>query len=259
MNIIQFIINSYAQFFDGAMWIELFTNPVNWGLIGTLVVMEGLLSADNAIALAVQVKHLPDKQRKKALMYGLWGAYLFRFIAIGIGTALVKLWWVKLIGGLYLVWMAVKFFKEYFEKKRKGDTEEDGEEVEENHKLDGLAKYIGVFWATVATVEMMDIAFSVDSVLAAFGVSDNVGILLLGGMLGILMMRGVAQAFTIVMEKVPELEQTAYILIAFIGIKMLLTIVHIEIGHGIFFAFVIVAILGTFVISAMNKKKHVTE
>lgn len=253
MEILNLILDTYAQFFDMQMWIDIFTNPVNWGLIGTLVVMEGLLSADNAIALAVQVKHLPEKQRKKALMYGLWGAYFFRFLAIGIGTALVKLWWVKLIGGLYLVWMAVKFYKDYFEKKRLAESEDEEEGGFEPGGF--LTRYIGVFWATVVSVEMMDIAFSVDSVLAAFGISDLVGILLLGGMLGILMMRGVAQIFTKLMEKVPELEHTAYILIAFIGVKMLLTLVGIHITHLMFFAFIIVAIGGTFVINKRNQKK----
>lgn len=254
MEILQLILSTYAQFFDGAMWIEIFTNPVNWGLIGTLVVMEGLLSADNAIALAVQVKHLPEKQRKKALMYGLWGAYFFRFLAIGLGTALVQLWWVKLIGGLYLLWMAVKFFWEQYQHHKNKD---DGEEEEEfKPKVGWLTRYIGVFWATVVSVEMMDIAFSVDSVLAAFGISDMVGILLLGGMLGILMMRGVAQVFTKLMEKVPELEFTAYILIATIGVKMLLTLVHIHITHEMFLVFVLAVIGGTFIVNKRNAKKR---
>jgi YkoY family integral membrane protein len=254
VEILKMIAETYAQFFDWHMWVDLFTNPVAWGLIGTLVVMEGLLSADNAIALAVQVKHLPEKQRKKALMYGLWGAYFFRFLAIGIGTALVKLWWVKLVGGLYLLWLCIKFFKEHFAKKRQEENE-DGEEGEEAKPNIGfLERYIGIFWATVVSVEMMDIAFSVDSVLAAFGISDHIGILLLGGMLGILMMRGVAQIFTKLMEKVPELEHTAYILIGFIGVKMLLTLVHIHISHPVFFAFVILCIVGTFVVSKMKHK-----
>jgi YkoY family integral membrane protein len=252
LEILNLILDTYASFFDLDMWIEIFTNPVNWGLIATLVLMEGLLSADNAIALAVQVKHLPEKQRKKALIYGLWGAYFFRFIAIGLGTALVKLWWIKLIGGLYLLWMAFKFFKEHFDRKRK---EEEGEEVDDSPKISGLARYIGIFWATVVSVEMMDIAFSVDSVLAAFGISDIVGILLLGGMLGILMMRGVAQVFTKLMEKVPELEVTAYVLIAFIGVKMLLTIVDIHISHPMFFAFLALSMVGTYVVHKRNQNK----
>lgn len=252
MEILNLIISTYAMFFDLDMWIDLFTNPVAWGLVATLVVMEGLLSADNAIALAVQVKPLPEKQRKKALMYGLWGAYFFRFLAIGVGTTLVKFWWIKLIGGLYLLWMAGKFFMDYYKAKKQPESDE--EELQASTKMSGLARYIGIFWATVVSVELMDIAFSIDSVLAAFAISDHIGILLLGGMLGILMMRTVAQLFTKLMEKVPELEMTAYILIAFIGVKMLLTLVHIHIPHYAFFAFVVVTIAGTFVVNKYRNK-----
>ena len=67
MSILQGILDTYAQFFDLDMWIKVLQDPVSWGLIGTLVVLEGLLSADNALVLAVMVKHLPEEKRKKAL------------------------------------------------------------------------------------------------------------------------------------------------------------------------------------------------
>lgn len=278
MGFIQTVIDTYAQFFNWSMWKEIFTNPTNWGLIFTLVLMEGLLSADNAIALSVQVKHLPDKQRKKALTYGLVGAYVFRFIAIGMGTALTKLWWVKLAGGGYLFWMMLSFFiKLYQARKAKLTAEEngeDGESIKEFNKAGLLIRLFGVFWATVVTVEMMDIAFSVDSVLAAFGISDIVGILLLGGMLGILMMRGVAQVFVKLIEKVTELEVTAYVIVGFIGLKMLLSTVHeisnrffgtsmheIHISHIQFFAFLALTFVVTFIVhfARKNKKNEVEE
>ena len=75
MDIIHEILNTYAQFFNWQMWGEVLSDPVSWGLILSLVIMEGLLSADNALVLAVLVKHLPPKQRKRALMYGIIGAY----------------------------------------------------------------------------------------------------------------------------------------------------------------------------------------
>lgn len=65
MSILQGILDTYAQFFDLDMWIKVLQDPVSWGLIGTLVVLEGLLSADNALVLAVMVKHLPEEKRKK--------------------------------------------------------------------------------------------------------------------------------------------------------------------------------------------------
>jgi predicted tellurium resistance membrane protein TerC len=107
MSVLQGILDTYAQFFNWEMWGQVLTDPVAWGLIGTLVILEGLLSADNALVLAVMVKHLPPEQRKKALFYGLLGAYVFRFIAIGVGVFLIKLWWVKIIGAAY-PWINVK-------------------------------------------------------------------------------------------------------------------------------------------------------
>ncbi len=70
MSILQGILDTYAQFFDLDMWIKVLQDPVSWGLIGTLVVLEGLLSADNALVLAVMVKHLPEEKRKKSII--LW-------------------------------------------------------------------------------------------------------------------------------------------------------------------------------------------
>ena len=79
LEVINQILGTYALFFDWQMWGEVLTDPVAWGLIGSLVLIEGLLSADNALVLAVLVKHLPEKQKKKALMYGMFGAYFSVF------------------------------------------------------------------------------------------------------------------------------------------------------------------------------------
>jgi len=66
VEIIQGILSTYWKFFDLAMWQEVLMDPVSWGLISSLIIIEGLLSADNALVLAVLVKHLPDKQRNRA-------------------------------------------------------------------------------------------------------------------------------------------------------------------------------------------------
>ena len=246
----QSFIDTYAQFFNWAMWAEVLTDPVSWGLIGSLVILEGLLSADNALVLAVMVKHLPKKQRRKALFYGLLGAYTFRFIAIGIGVFLIKLWWVKVLGAAYLAWLAIKYF---MNRKKEQSSEE--EEVKEINKNSLLIRMFGTFWGTVASVELMDIAFSVDSVLAAFGISDQVWILLLGGMLGVLMMRGVAGVFLKLIDRIPELETSAYVLILIIAVKMLLSVIDIHISHEYFFLLILATFAGTFLIHIRNKKK----
>ncbi|HWK23078.1 MAG TPA: hypothetical protein VNS08_08610 [Ureibacillus sp.] len=250
MEILEQILSTYALFFDWAHWGEVLTDPVSWGLIGSLVVIEGLLSADNALVLAVLVKHLPEKQRKKALMYGMLGAYIFRFIFIGIGVYLIKFWFIKVVGALYLGWLVYSHFS-----KKGEDEEEDGEKEFKKGSL--LVRIFGTFWATVISVELMDVAFSVDSILAAFAISDQVWVLLVGGVLGIIMMRTVAGIFLTLIEKVPELENTAFILIGIIALKMLASVFGFELEHWIFFIILILAFAITFVVHFMNKKKLV--
>lgn len=246
MDAFNQVISTYASFFDWSMWVEVLTNPVSWGYIGSLVILEGLLSADNALVLAVMVKHLPPKQRKKALTYGLFGAYFFRFIFIGLGMLLIKFWWIKVLGAAYLAWIVVKHFW-------LGEGEE---ETEGMKKESGLVRVFGMFWATVISVELMDLAFSADSILAAFAVSEEVWILLIGGMLGILMMRTVAGFFLLLIEKVPELETTAFILIAIISLKMFASVFGYQLHHFAFFGILLLAFVGTFVIHYLNERKE---
>lgn len=243
---LQQILDTYAQFFDWHMWKVVLTDPVSWGLILSLVVIEGLLSADNALVLAVLVRHLPEEQRKKALLYGMIGAYFFRFVFIGIGVYLVKFWFIKALGALYLAWLSISHF-----------IKKEDDDIQEFNKNTLLVRLFGTFWATVITVEIMDVAFSVDSILAAFAVSSEVWVLLMGGMLGILVMRTVATVFVSLIDRIPELENTAFILIGIIAIKMGLSVFHIEISHYLFFAILIIAFAITFVIHFMRKNKTV--
>ncbi|TFE22829.1 DUF475 domain-containing protein [Cohnella luojiensis] len=252
-------IDSFASFFDWAHIGAVLSEPTTWGIIGTLVILEGLLSADNALVLAVMVRHLPKDQQKKALFYGLIGAYVFRFLAIGVGTFLVKITWIKVVGGLYLLWIALSnlFHLEFAFARvggiplipyiRRKAKEEEGGEVENK----GLG-----FWRTVLAVELMDIAFSIDSVLAAFGVSEEVWVLFLGGILGVLMMRGVAQVFLKLIEKFPELEKAAFILIIVIAAKMISGAFGFHVSHVVFFSFLIAIFVGTMIISSIRKKRE---
>lgn len=248
MDIIHEILNTYAQFFNWQMWGDVLSDPVSWGLILSLVIMEGLLSADNALVLAVLVKHLPPKQRKRALMYGIVGAYLFRFIFIGIGIYLVKFSIVKIVGATYLLWLVILHF---ISKSKSSDEDE----VREFKKSGLMVRLFGTFWATVISIELMDIAFSVDSILAAFAISDQVWVLLLGGILGIIMMRTIAGVFLALIERVPELETTAFILIAIIALKMFAGVFGYHLRHEVFFVILIVAFLLTFVVHKLNKRQ----
>lgn len=226
----QGVAQSYGQFFSLQALLATLSDPVSLGIIGSLIILEGLLSSDNALVLAVLVRELPKRQQKKALFYGIWGAYLFRFLAIGFGVYLVQIRWVKVIGALYLLWMAAKYFF--------------SNQEEDEQALEGKARS---FWGVVLQVELMDIAFSIDSVLAAFGVSGKVWVLFLGAVFGILMMRGVARIFLILIEKFPELETTAYVLIGLIGAKMMASVFGYVISDAVFFIILLTVFMSTFI------------
>ena len=231
------LLDNFSKFFSLEMFEHIFTAKGAL-LILTLVVLEGLLSVDNALTLAARVKPLPEHQRAKALMYGIWGAYFFRFLMIGIGTYLIKFMWIKAVGALYLLYMCIH-----------GLTAKPAE----HHDTKPVSAKS--FWVTVASIEAMDIVFSIDSVTAALALSDEVWVLLLGSILGILMMRGVAQLFVKLLDKVPELEKTAFVLIGMIGIKLALTLVHVEVPEWLLFTLMFGAFGGTFIINKFNKRK----
>lgn len=241
-------------------------------LIALLVVLEGVMSIDNALVLGMLARRLPKAQQPRALTYGLVGAFVFRLIAIATAQYLFKWSWVKLVGGGYLAWVAIKYF--VFEAKSEAHEEftetpegeivlvgEDGkplspEEAELELKaraqspvpeLDepgpngnggGTGKPSGTpgrkypnFWLTVGSIELTDIAFAVDSILAAIalvganpnpeGAHPKLWVVFSGGFIGVVLMRFAATIFIKLLEKFPRFEVAAYLLVLVIGVKLL--------------------------------------
>ncbi len=187
--------------------------------IGVLVVLEGLLSADNALVLALMVRHLPRSEQKRVLRIGIWGAIGFRFIAVLLSAVLIKFWIFKVLGGGYLLYLAIKHFA-------------GGESGQES----GPRGWQSTFWGTVAAVTFADIAFSIDSIVAAVGMAEDfpaqfgdkgkVFIVFVGGVLGIITMRFVVRYFILLLDKFPGLAQGAYVLVAWIGLKLMINGLH---------------------------------
>ncbi len=181
-------------------------------IILNLVVVESLLSVDNAAVLATMVLGLPQADRKKALRYGLLGAYLFRGAAMAFAVILIRFWWLKPLGGVYLLYIAIN----HFSGKHGGGAKPDPAKA---------ARQRG-FWATVIMVEIMDMAFSIDNVFAAVAFTPNIILVCTGVFLGILAVRFVAGAFIKLMEAYPFLETCAHIVIAVLGLKLALSYVE---------------------------------
>jgi YkoY family integral membrane protein len=170
--------------------------------------------------LATMVMDLPQKQREKALKYGIWGAYFFRGLAMIFAAFLIKIWWLKPLGGIYLLYLVYDWYK----TKQTESTEDDTIDKESNWLYKLTVGSLGTFWATVCLVELMDMAFSIDNVFAAVAFTPNIILVCIGVFIGILAMRFIAQWFVKLMEKYSFLETAAFVVIAILGIKLTLSL-----------------------------------
>ncbi|MCF6136760.1 TerC family protein [Pseudalkalibacillus berkeleyi] len=213
-----------------SLWLE-----YAWTLL-ILIGLEGLLSADNALVMAVMVKHLPPEQRKKALFYGILGAFIFRFAALFAISYLVNVWQVQAIGAAYLIYIGVKHI--YKQKRIKSGHDEEKTEVKVSNKS---------FWKTVIQVELADIAFAVDSILAAVALAlalpktplPSIGgmdggkfaVIFLGGLIGLMLIRTAATYISKILKQRPGLETAAYLIVTWVGVKLIVhTIAHPNVG-----------------------------
>jgi len=227
-------------------------------LVLLLIFFEGVLSLDNAIVLGLLARRLPKEQQKRALWYGMVGAFLFRAAAIVLAAYLLEWHVVKLLGGGYLLYIAVKhlFFELKEQTNEKVVVDADGQpvlrdaetglpltenqesiEIEERVPIilgNAIPRNTRKFWLTVAVIELTDIAFAVDSILAAIalvgsppaGHPENMPhpklwVIIVGGIIGIVMMRIAAVLVIRMLDRFPRFESAAYFLIIVISLKLL--------------------------------------
>ncbi len=203
------------------LWQDVISHPgTSIGIIVNLIIIESLLSVDNAAVLATMVMDLPHKQRDRALKYGIFGAYVFRGLAMIFAGVLIQFWFLKPLGGLYLLYLVYDWYK----GKQTESNEDDFIDKKGNWLYRATVGSLGTFWATVALVELMDMAFSIDNIFAAVAFTPNILLVCFGVFIGILAMRFIAQWFVKLMEKYSFLETAAFIVIAILGFKLLLSL-----------------------------------
>lgn len=190
-----------------------------------LIGLEGLLAADNALVLAIMVKHLEPDERRKALFYGLAGAFVLRLGSLFFISFFIDFWQVQALGALYLLFLSIRYMIQRFTPVKKDkviQTKESG------------------FWMTVLKVEFADLAFAVDSILAAvalavalpplgwFTVGSLDGgqflVIFAGGMMGVILMRFAANLFVKLLQERPGLESAAFAIVGWVGIKLVLLV-----------------------------------
>lgn len=183
--------------------------------IGLLVLLEGLLSADNALVLAILVMGLPPDQQPRALKYGLVVGFAMRFLAVLLAAYLMQAPWLRLVGGAYLLYLAIQYFVRH-------------QDASDPHSIPAAKGAWGLspFWATVARVEVINVAFSVDSILVAVAMSPKLWVVVTGGIIGIIAMRVVAGQLIKIIKRYPAIVDGAFVIIAWIGFKLVAEYAH---------------------------------
>jgi tellurite resistance protein TerC len=235
-------------------------------IVVQLIFLEGILSIDNAAVLGAMATPLPnDKpipwppllnglgelldpllgaQRTAALKVGLLGAYLGRAAMLLAATFIVRNLWLRTLGAVYLVYLAVEHIAHLNAGVGAGEIHHDSP-----------VRQTG-FWATVLSIELADLAFSLDNVVAAITLSNKLWVVMLGVALGIIAMRFAATLFARLILWEPALQTGAYLLVLSLGVELLLKeIFHIEIGELTQFMISIGILAGTFWIARSGLRK----
>jgi YkoY family integral membrane protein len=222
--------------------------------VGLLVLLEALLSADNALVMAIMVLGLAKSDHKKALRYGLVGGFAFRIVATLLAVYLIRLTWVKLLGGLYLLYLSYAHFWS-------------GKTGEERRAAPKAKPWLGLsaFWGAVVRIELVNLAFSIDSILVAVAISRKLWVVVTGGILGIVAMRMVVGQMIAIIERYPALVDGAFVIIAWVGMKLILEYLHVagfialEIPQWVSLGLIIVIFVAAFLWAQQQERKKPTK
>ncbi|UKO97231.1 TerC family protein [Nostoc sp. UHCC 0870] len=175
-----------------------------------LILLEAVLSADNAIALAAIAQGLEDKKlERQALNIGLVFAYVLRITLLLTATEIQKFWQFELLGAVYLLWLVFQHFSS-------AETKDDHHHGPRFSSL----------WRAIPVIAFTDLAFSLDSVTTAIAVSQEKWLVLTGTTIGIITLRFMAGLFIRWLDEFANLEDAGYITVSLVGLRLLLKVVN---------------------------------
>ncbi|MEL6580088.1 MAG: DUF475 domain-containing protein [Cyanobacteria bacterium J06621_12] len=205
-----------------------------------LIVLEAVLSADNAIALAAIAKSVKDpKSQQQALNIGLVGAYILRIALIFAATWVIKYWQFELLGAMYLLWLVYDYFST------------GADESEEDRALNFKS-----VWQIIPTIAITDLAFSLDSVTSAIAITEDTWLIVAGGTIGIVILRFLAGLFIRWLQEYTYLEDAGFITVGFVGLRLLL---KVGLPDYLIPEWVTIAVVAVFFTWGFSKKEIVEE
>ncbi len=203
-------------------------------VIFSLLIIEGLLSVDNALAIAALARHLPQNQRVLAVRLGLVGAYLFRVVALFFATIIIQNTWLKVAGAAYLIHLMLAHFAgKLSEEDDQAELEAAKVGAHSEHHAPPVGEKARSFLSTVMAIQLMDLSLSVDNVVAAVAMSPKFWVVCTGVLMGIITLMFLAGVCMRLIQKYPVLGDAAFILIGYVGMLLLFEIAtHYDLGPG---------------------------
>lgn len=234
--------------------LQLLSDPAVWASFLTLTILEIVLGVDNVIFISIAAQRLPEDKRARARFIGLSGALVLRIALLAsiawiislaepfITVAGFALSWRDLIllaGGLFLIWKAVT---EIFD------------EVEgEDHAADSRAAVAG-FWAVIAQIMMLDLVFSLDSVITAVGIADHLPVMIAAVVVAVMMVA--AEPISRFVEAHPSTKMLALAFLVMVGMALVADGLHHHVERGFIYAAMVFAgaVEGLNLLRARNRR-----
>jgi YkoY family integral membrane protein len=199
-----------------------------FSIIVSLLIIEVLLSIDNALVNATLAEALPEEKRKRAIRIGILLGAAFRVVALIFAAIIIQNLWLKILGGLYLVYLAISHLGKIVNEEGKTFTKKT------------------TFREVIIQIALADIVFSIDNVISAVSFSSNIYIVMFGVGVGIISMLYITPILSKVVHRYKGMPQAAYAIVGLVGVALLVeTIFHIHISEVIKFGFVFAIALFT--------------
>jgi YjbE family integral membrane protein len=192
-----------------------FFQQLSWVIIGQIILIDILLGGDNAIVIALACRHLPANVRMKGIFYGTLGAIVIRILLISFAVTLLTLPYLKLIGGVMLLWIGIKLLTE------------DGEETDDINGGDRLS-------TAIKTIIVADLAMSIDNVIAVASAAEQAHadhkmvLVIFGILISIPVVVWGSSLVLKIMDKVPAVVTAGSALLGYLGGEMIVTDMAIQ-------------------------------
>ena len=192
-----------------------FFQHLNWLVVGQIILIDILLGGDNAIVIALACRHLPPHLRMKGIVGGALGAIVLRVVLIAFAVTLLTIPYLKIIGGLLLIWIGIKLLLE-----EAGDDDE----------IDGGTRLI----TAIKTVIIADLVMSIDNVIAVAAAAEQAHadhkmvLVAFGIMVSIPVVIWGSSIILTIMNKVPAVVTIGAALLGYLGGAMVTSDVAIQ-------------------------------